>query len=267
MVFDSDFVLYASISRRTTVLAEFINSSSIDGGLETLASQCLERYPQLHLSFSHTIRKRIYSFSIDDPFVFFAIIDEKLGKSTSFELLECVKDAFFKILRSNSLKSVDGFENLTRYSFQDELEPVFASLIVRDCEVRALHSPGETFLIEDCRKNEVLMMKKKKNRRSVEEMTMPMMKSDLGSNRENLIDENMIDVLNGDEGRREFGVSAPKKIISNGRSSSSSCSVGLNGNKMWRRHVWTVLVLDLVVCFGLFGVWLWVCKGFECLAN
>ncbi|KAK9145572.1 hypothetical protein Sjap_005475 [Stephania japonica] len=261
MVFDSDFVFYASISRRTTVLAEFINSSSVDGDLETLGSQCLARYPQLHLSFSHTIRKRIYTFLIDDPFVFFAIIDEKLGKSTSFDLLECVKDVFFKILRSNSLKSDEGFEDLSSYCFQDELEPVFASLIVRDCKMMPLRSLGEMFSSDDCRKNGVLV---KKKRRSVEEMTIPMMKSDSGSNRETLI-ENGIDVVNGDDGRREFGVSAPKKVISNGCSSSSS--VGLNGRKMWRRHVWTVLVLDLVVCFGLFGVWLWVCKGFECLAN
>lgn len=35
--------------------------------------------------------------------------------------------------------------------------------------------------------------------------------------------------------------------------------------KIWRRHVWVVLILDLAVCLILFGIWLFVCRGFQCI--
>ncbi|XP_009357314.2 phytolongin Phyl2.2 [Pyrus x bretschneideri] len=35
--------------------------------------------------------------------------------------------------------------------------------------------------------------------------------------------------------------------------------------QVWRRHVWVVLILDLFVCAVLFGIWLWVCRGFKCI--
>lgn len=35
--------------------------------------------------------------------------------------------------------------------------------------------------------------------------------------------------------------------------------------RIWRRHVWIVLGLDLAVCLILFGIWLFVCHGFECI--
>ncbi|KAM1094204.1 hypothetical protein FF1_009241 [Malus domestica] len=35
--------------------------------------------------------------------------------------------------------------------------------------------------------------------------------------------------------------------------------------QVWRRHVWVVLILDLFLCAVLFGIWLWVCRGFKCI--
>ncbi|CAN6564799.1 unnamed protein product [Malus baccata var. baccata] len=35
--------------------------------------------------------------------------------------------------------------------------------------------------------------------------------------------------------------------------------------QVWRRHVWVVLILDLFICAVLFGIWLWVCRGFKCI--
>ncbi|KAM1029642.1 hypothetical protein EV1_041709 [Malus domestica] len=35
--------------------------------------------------------------------------------------------------------------------------------------------------------------------------------------------------------------------------------------QVWTRHVWVVLILDLFVCAVLFGIWLWVCRGFKCI--
>lgn len=36
--------------------------------------------------------------------------------------------------------------------------------------------------------------------------------------------------------------------------------------RIWKKHVWVVLMLDLFVCAVLFVIWLWVCSGFKCMA-
>lgn len=45
--------------------------------------------------------------------------------------------------------------------------------------------------------------------------------------------------------------------------------LGLGGRKsmqrIWRQQVRMVLIIDLVVCSLLFGIWLSVCKGFQCV--
>ncbi|KAI3731383.1 hypothetical protein L1987_62571 [Smallanthus sonchifolius] len=35
----------------------------------------------------------------------------------------------------------------------------------------------------------------------------------------------------------------------------------------WNKQVMVVLSLDFMVCVGLFVTWLWVCNGFQCIAN
>lgn len=46
-------------------------------------------------------------------------------------------------------------------------------------------------------------------------------------------------------------------------------SLGSGGRKsmqrIWRQQVRMVLIIDLVVCSLLFGIWLSVCKGFQCI--
>ncbi|XP_076897791.1 phytolongin Phyl2.1-like [Bidens hawaiensis] len=40
------------------------------------------------------------------------------------------------------------------------------------------------------------------------------------------------------------------------------------GNRyVWDKQVMLVLSLDLVACASLFVIWLWVCDGFQCVAN
>jgi hypothetical protein len=60
------------------ILAE---NSEGDAELEELAVQCLERVPPLHCRLMHTKRRKMYSFLMDGPFVYYAIVDEALEKS------------------------------------------------------------------------------------------------------------------------------------------------------------------------------------------
>ncbi|OVA08228.1 Longin domain [Macleaya cordata] len=134
MVSDQNLVLYACVSTGKTVLAEV---SSSDRDLETLALQCLEKTPDFHISYSHTVRKRIYSFLMEDPFVYFAIADEEFGNSQSFQFLERAKHAFLKMLKT---KSSERFENLTSHCFHEEFNPIFRCLMDSTFKSNSLQS-------------------------------------------------------------------------------------------------------------------------------
>ncbi|KAL0403238.1 UNVERIFIED_CONTAM: Phytolongin Phyl2.2 [Sesamum radiatum] len=75
MITDPELIHYACIAKGTTVLAEF---NSKDAALGEIAAKCLEVTPPFHAIFTHTVRSRTYTFLIEDPFVFFAIFDEKM---------------------------------------------------------------------------------------------------------------------------------------------------------------------------------------------
>ncbi|CAE6237582.1 unnamed protein product [Arabidopsis arenosa] len=35
--------------------------------------------------------------------------------------------------------------------------------------------------------------------------------------------------------------------------------------QIWKKHVWVVLMFDFCICAILFGIWLWICEGFQCI--
>lgn len=121
---DSDHqILYACVCSGTTILSDF---SSGDTDLKTLALKCIERTPPFHLLYSYTAGKRIYCFVIEDPFVFFAIIDEGFGKDQGFAFLDRLKTSFASFWKRQSIKSTDQLNSLC---FQEEFGPVFRSLM------------------------------------------------------------------------------------------------------------------------------------------
>ncbi|PON81259.1 Longin domain containing protein [Trema orientale] len=115
MVSNPDLIYYVCIARDTTILAEFTKEPQ----LEDLARQCIQRTPPYHSMFSHTVRKRTYTFLIDDPFVYFAIFDEQLDQSEGLWFLNRVKTGF-----EEGGGSKRGSENLSSHCFQAEFDSI-----------------------------------------------------------------------------------------------------------------------------------------------
>ncbi|KAJ8554286.1 hypothetical protein K7X08_024964 [Anisodus acutangulus] len=130
MIPDPNLVYYACVAKGTIILAEF---NSKDADLGSLALKCLEKTPPLHTFFSHTIRNRTYMFLIENPFVFFAIFDEKIEKSDGIAFLKSVKGAFHEVIdRSSGKKRLDKIHS---HCFQGELNPVFHQLLDSSIDV------------------------------------------------------------------------------------------------------------------------------------
>ncbi|KAL0340966.1 UNVERIFIED_CONTAM: Phytolongin Phyl2.2 [Sesamum radiatum] len=100
MITDPDLIHYACIAKGTTVLAEF---NSKDAALGEIAAKCLEVTPPFHAMFTHTVRSRTYTFLIEDPFVFFAIFDEKMETAERLAFLKSVRDAFAGVAKSTKV--------------------------------------------------------------------------------------------------------------------------------------------------------------------
>ncbi|CAA3010568.1 phytolongin -like [Olea europaea subsp. europaea] len=267
----SDLVHYVCIARDTTVLAEF---NSKDEKLGSIAEKCLEKKPPFHSTFSHTVRFQTYAFLIDDPFVYFAIFDEKLEKFEGLGFLRSVKKAFDKIFQVDLGKKK--LERLSSHCFQGEFNPVFHRLLGQgpgtepEPEVRRgerLDQSGSFYSGSGylgMRKEDSLMNLKKKMNRLFGDF-----KIGSGSMKGKGDVEKKVDIGGEDDDRggillsREFSVAMHKNGMYSGE---------LMGNhnhhkakKVWKKQVWIVLSLDLFVCTVLFIVWLCVCRGFKCI--
>lgn len=248
MIQNPNLVFYACIAKGTTIVAEF---NSKDADLGALAAKCLESTPPLHSIFSHTMRDRTYTFLIDENFVYFGIFDEKFEKSEGLSFLKSVKDSFNEIVETNSPKRL---ENLNSHCFQGEFNPVFHHLLASPTEMDSPHSPraslkhnqsgvfdsprekniGFVPLLEDASKH----LKKKKKKRSEDKENKVDMCDDSGQlSRDFSLSNNMFD---GDLGQQKV-------------------------NRIWKKQVVVVLAVDLIVCSILFGIWLWICRGFKCI--
>ncbi|XP_058095881.1 phytolongin Phyl1.2-like [Magnolia sinica] len=231
MIPDPNVILYTCISKGTTILADF---SSGDRDLETLAPKCLEKAPSFHRIYTHTIRKRIYMFLMEDPFVYFAIVDEDFGKSQGLDFLRRVRDTFVAEIVKD--RKIDGSDSLSYGCFNDEFRSVFHRLM----------RPAEDG--DPIGDSDVLLLRKPKKRSSNGD--------EAASVAGNV--ENRVDVPADASVSRECSDSPLQK------SGGNVCGRQQAG-RMWRRHVRIVLLIDFVVCCILFGVWLSICKGFRCV--
>lgn len=252
MISKPDLIYYTCIARGRTILAEF---NSRDGDMAALALKCLEKTPNHHISFTHTVHDQSHTFLIDYPFVYFAIYDKRLEYPSAISYLKSVRDAFGTInLNSSKLQSCD----FSSHCYQGEFNPVFHQLLASNVDFETPFSPSvnkrENLRLESVGKRYGSMpllggalsptsLKKKKKRLSCVD------------DREGLF-ENKLDFSD-----RDLCVSR------NGGLYESSCSSGgsYRAKRVWKRHVAVILTLDLVICLILIGIWLYICKGFKCI--
>ncbi|XP_047326690.1 phytolongin Phyl2.2-like [Impatiens glandulifera] len=248
MLSNPDSIRYACVSQGTTIVAEF-NSENAD--LAALAAKCLEKVPQNHEIFSHTVRGKSYTFLIDDSHVYFAIYIHTMEKSEGIAFLRKVMEAYKEIAASEGVD--DDLKKISSHCFQGVFSPIFHRLLASTEHIEPPLTPSERHRhnrsgsLDSIEKRTgsvpllggdyAIMLKKKKRRMSMDI---------IGKG----IDEKKVDV--SDDSvilQRNIGLLDP----------------GLKAKKVWKKHVWIVLSMDLIICSILFGVWLWICRGLQCM--
>ncbi|XP_021909068.1 phytolongin Phyl2.2 [Carica papaya] len=270
MLSNPNLVHYACIAKGKTILAEF---SSKEPGIELLACKCIEKTPPYHSMFSHTVGARTYVFLIHEPLAYFAIFDETLDKSESMWLLNRMKCAFEELAESGSIKGFDDDGDVFHNCFQSQFDPIFGEIMAMDLDM--MDSSGS--MAADSRNPS---LDSTKGRRT---SIVPL----LGKQLKVLKKKKRLSVeANGDGGFKDAGVLVSEKKLDmggddvNGMLYTRDLKNGLlhgggdhhhhyhhrqKAKQIWRKHVWVVLILDLLVCAVLFGIWLWVCRGFQCI--
>ncbi|KAI4307100.1 hypothetical protein L6164_030324 [Bauhinia variegata] len=255
MISNPEFIFYACIAKGTTVLAQF---RSKEPRIEEVAAQCLEKTPPNHYMFSHTVKRRTYTFMIADPFVYFAIFNEELDKSDGRWFLNRIKCGFDEIIRSGSITGSDDFPPLC---FQTQFNSIFSELMPLDLDLATVNpqwsdnKDSRNPCVREKRSGMIPLLGnpikglKKKKRVSMEF---------------NLIDckdavtEDKLDICDNINGcPRDFAFVGPKSGVNDGQ----------RAKQIWKKHVWVLLLLDIFVCAALFIIWLWVCRGFKCMAS
>ncbi|CAN0922581.1 Phytolongin Phyl2.2 [Linum grandiflorum] len=264
MISNPDLILYACIAKGSTILAEYASPS--DPAIVDIAQKCVEVSPPHHSAFSHTVKKKTYAFSIEGPFVYFAIFHKDLARLESSWFVDRVKVSFLDLLAS---KSVKDFDALTSLCFQSDFYPLFREILALDLDLAdsltgsskdsrnpSLDSNKEKTVTRPLLNKSGKALTKKKKSRSSES---PGGGEEKSEHSRGLNGGGMME--NGSSGHnKEFSVAMTSK--SGGVYMAESKQ---KAKQMWKKHVWVVLTLDLVVCAVLFFVWLWVCRGFTCI--
>ncbi|XVE58357.1 hypothetical protein DITRI_Ditri04bG0163500 [Diplodiscus trichospermus] len=260
MISDPNLIYYACIAKGPTILAEF---SSKQAGIQSLAQKCIEKTPPFHTMFSHTVSKRTYTFLIDDPLAYFLIFHEDLEKSESIWFLNRLKCAFEEFLLTGLIMGTD---NLTPNCLQSHFDPFFSEIMALGLEFVSSptkesrnpslesSSKGKRNLVAPLLGKPIKGLKKKRRLGGLEVKAGEAKDAGGGIGMENTVDVS--------DDFRDFPVSMQK-------SGAAGFYVGggdrQKAKQTWKKHVWVVLILDLLVCATLFGIWLWVCRGFQCI--
>ncbi|KAL8148429.1 phytolongin Phyl2.2-like [Apium graveolens] len=254
---DPDMVYYACIAKETTILAEF---NSKDAHLGSIALNCLEKSPEFHSDFSHSVHNMTYMFVFEKPYTYFAIFDQNLEKPSCISFLESVADSFNFILDKNPLKRSTC---ISSHCFQGDFNPVFHQLLAPHSDLDVVppnagkigggsvrNGSTPTPLLGGSTKKRLfghfISGNKNKNKNS------------------GALKESRVDVSS--EHHDGLAATLSREFSLGGSHNKNGLFAVEKAKRVWKKHVWMVLSLDLVVCVVLFLIWMWICQGFECLA-
>uniref|UniRef100_A0A7N0U611 Longin domain-containing protein n=1 Tax=Kalanchoe fedtschenkoi TaxID=63787 RepID=A0A7N0U611_KALFE len=245
MASDRDLVLYLCVSEGTMIVADVVFR---DPDMEKLAAKCLHHTPANHAVYTHTFDGRSYAFLIGERFVVFGIFDAGLEKGKRLWLLEKVRDGFEGVLIRKESAFV---EKLGCMSLQVDMAEVFRRAV--DAQFGSISSvSGLARLVCDQRtKNSAPAKSQKGCNDGLKKKKKKRVGGAAGeANGESWEVEHL-----ADETSKEMSVLMNKH---DGRQRAAA-------RRSWRMRAWIVLLADLIVCLVLFGVWLYICRGFKCL--
>jgi len=244
-------VHYCCVSRDNQILYSYNGGDQTN---ESLAALCLEKSPPFHTWYFETIGKRRFGFLIGDGFVYFAIVDEVLKRSSVLKFLEHLRDEFKKAARENSRGSFTAM--IGSINVEDQLVPVVTRLIASLERVAESSSNNELKSSNLCEQSEgsnstkapllgrLSKQEKKKGKDHVIELEEHRKSNDRG---------------NRTDDSAGAGTSLEKESVS-----SRGRSVTQSFEWKWWRLVQIVLAIDAAICLTLFGIWLAICRGIEC---
>ncbi|XP_074272613.1 phytolongin Phyl1.1-like [Silene latifolia] len=284
---EKGFVHYCCVSKGGRILQSYNNDNG--GGdleIEKLAALCLENVPQYHRWYSQTMNKRTYCCLMEDGFVYFAIAEVGLGNQALIRFLEHYRDEFKKITKrgSNSRLSWKGkgkggmaSSNLNSANLQEQLVPIIRQLItsLQNVGQSSNGSNGNGFNASSSpcgggyrdvgegsssTKAPLLGMKSGKHEKRSKDHVIAMRGLELEEQCRSAERGLRVDSGSDDTGSTVSPGSMQKEMNASRRRSSSQTV-----KKKWCRLVRLVLAIDAGVCIILLGIWLVICKGFQCI--
>ncbi|KAK9665241.1 hypothetical protein RND81_14G099700 [Saponaria officinalis] len=290
MISNPNLVHYTCIAHNTnidsgdsTILAEF---NSGDSSLNELAQQCLHHTPPHHTNFSQTFKNQTFTFLLDYPFVYFGIFDPNFMKFDQFNLLGKLRDTLNRTIKGNPN------QKFTSFCLQGEIHPIFHKLLSKSLDFDTNNSNNDhnnvSFsTVSGSSKGRKMMglgmLNCCKNSKGVKKKRMSMSSESVSNNSKEALMEGKVNVSDnnvdvGEVKSREIvcenGVCLLNPHGNGHNNRNNSNNINSNGNgyvrrqkakKKWKQIVWIVLVLDLAICLILFGIWLFVCQGFQCI--
>ncbi|KAJ0233186.1 Phytolongin [Hirschfeldia incana] len=249
-------VHYCCVSRDNQILYAYNGG---DQSNESLAGLCLEKTPPFHAWYFESVGKRRFGFLIGDGFVYFAIVDEALGKLSVLKFLEHLRDEFKKAARKNcrgSFTAVIGSVNV-----DDHLVPVVSKLIASLERVAAAETAN----------NDLKTSNSNLAEQSESSTKAPLLGKSNKQEKKRGGKDHVVSVR---------GVELDQHRSSNERAEASSVAEtslqkecvprrgGRSGSQSfewkWRRLVQIVLAIDAAICLTLFCIWLAICEGIKC---
>ncbi|CAH8303120.1 unnamed protein product [Eruca vesicaria subsp. sativa] len=248
-------VHYCCVSRDNQILYAYNGG---DQSNESLAVLCLEKTPPFHAWYFESIGKRRFGFLIGDGFVYFAIVDEVLGKLSVLKFLEHLRDEFKKAARKNcrgSFTAVIGSINV-----DDQLVPAVSKLIASLERVAAAEAANNELktsnsnLAEqsEATKAPLLGKSSKQEKKRGKDHVVSLRGIELDEHRNS---NDRAEASSAAETSLQKEHVAPRR---RGRSGSQSFEW------KWRRLVQIVLAIDAAICLTLFAIWLAICQGIKC---